>query len=86
MEDERPQVEIDLELLAAVRRQLTITESKLPEYVKYARQSGATWRAIARALGVSEQAAWHRYARIEEKPLSDPIFSPLFSTPQDYDD
>lgn len=86
MEQERPQVEVDLELLAAVRRQLTITESKLPEYVKYARESGASWSAIARALGVTPQAAWHRYARIQERPLSDPIFQPLFSTPQDYDD
>lgn len=86
MEETRTQQQIDLELLAAVRQQLTLTERKLGEYVTYARRSGASWEAIGRALGVSRQAAWKAYATLEERPLSDDAFLPLFTTPQEHTD
>ncbi len=84
--EEKPQLDTDLELLAAVRQQLTVSERKLRTYVFYARESGATWTQVAAALGISRRAAWKTYARLEERPLSDPAFAPLFLTPQVHDD
>ena len=79
MAHEKSQLDTDLELLSAVRKQLTRQESKLREYVRYARQSGASWPQVAKALGISRQAAWQQYAPLEDRPLSDPAFDALFS-------
>jgi len=37
------------------------TERELREAVAAARGVGATWKAIGKALGVTEQSAWERF-------------------------
>lgn len=81
--EHKPQVEVDLELLSLVRMQITASENRLREYVGYARASGASWQQVGRALGVSKQAAWHAFARLEDRPLSDPAFDALFNLPRE---
>ena len=48
-----------LEQAAAMVRQLT------GEVVTYARQNGSTWEDVGKALGVTKQAAWLRFAGSE---------------------
>jgi hypothetical protein len=79
---ENTQLETDLELLKAVREQLTLCERKLHEYVTYARSSGASWEQVGRALGVTKQSAWRHFAPLEDRPLSDPAFDVLFNPPK----
>ena len=41
-------------------------DAVLEEYVALARMDGKGWQEIANALGVTRQAAWHRYRGIDE--------------------
>lgn len=86
MEETRTQKEIDLESVAALQREIAANRRQLAAHVTAARLSGASWGAIGRALGISRQAAWHAYATLEERPLSDDAFLPLFTTPQVHSD
>lgn len=39
------------------------TEAELREAVAAAREAGASWSAVGKALGVSESAAWQRFQK-----------------------
>lgn len=52
-----------LERLEGIRRTLETAESAQRTAVAIARQEGASWAAIAAALGISKQAAQQRYGR-----------------------
>lgn len=71
----------------AGRRQ--IIDAELQTEVLAARVKGCSWQAIADALGCSKQNAHKRYGpkpqKLEDLPLSDPLFGPLFLTPQAVD-
>jgi ATP-dependent Clp protease ATP-binding subunit ClpA len=58
-----PDPETALRALSALRRELDEIESEL---VARALQSGATWSQIARALGISKQAAHRRHRQLAE--------------------
>ncbi len=56
----------DRELLRALRPAVAAVEgaeSVLHEQVRILRSRGVTWQRIGKALGVSRQAAWERFAR-----------------------
>lgn len=76
-----------LERLATLRSQIECLERELPSVVAEARAAGAPWAAIAERLGVSKQAVHRRFGPgrrdVAEMPLSDPLFDPLFMTPQE---
>src|ERR1700733_51437 len=62
----RETVQIDdpetaLRALTALRREIDATES---EIVRRALQAGASWSQIARALGISKQAAHRKYRHV----------------------
>lgn len=78
------------QMTEACTRQLTVlggladrekrVRSDMKETVVYARRSGATWRMVGVALGVSTQAAWERFREPEPKrPI--PGQGHLFSDP-----
>jgi len=52
-----------LERLDSIRRTLETAESAQRTAVEIARQEGASWAAIAAALGTTKQAAQQRYGR-----------------------
>jgi DNA invertase Pin-like site-specific DNA recombinase len=58
-----------LEAILVLRRELDSLEG---EMVRTARELGATWEMIARALGVSRQAAYLRHGKDEGKRKADP--------------
>lgn len=58
-----PDAETALRALCALRQELDQIE---PELVARALQSGATWSQIARALGISKQAAHRRHRQLAE--------------------
>jgi len=69
----RETVQIDdpetaLRALTALRRELDATE---PELVRRALQGRASWSQIARALGISKQAAHRKYRHLFEPPGSE---------------
>jgi hypothetical protein len=51
----------DLDQLHELALSIRLSEQQMPALVKKARQEGATWDDVARELGVSKQAAWHRF-------------------------
>ncbi|MFN2489627.1 MAG: helix-turn-helix domain-containing protein [Actinomycetota bacterium] len=53
----------DTELLVGLRHAVEVLESEKTKAVRRARQDGESWAAIARALGISRQAAWERYGQ-----------------------
>jgi hypothetical protein len=69
----RETVQIDdpetaLRALTALRRELDATE---PEIVRRALQAGASWSQIARALGISKQAAHRKYRHLFDQTDTD---------------
>lgn len=60
-----------------------LTESQASQVAEL-RAAGTSWGAIAGALGISRQGAQKRFGgrrpNIEDLPLSDPLFDPLFSS------
>jgi hypothetical protein len=60
----RPDALISIEKVASMKQWV---EDVLREYVRDARAAGYGWDAIAKALGVTRQAAWQRYRSEEEE-------------------
>src|SRR5581483_5819613 len=56
-----PDPETALRALTALRRELDATE---PEIVQRALHAGASWSQVARALGVTKQAAHRKYRHL----------------------
>lgn len=75
-----------LERLRAAKCQIELARAEISTAVPQARAAGASWADIANALGVTKQAAHKQYGPkpipFDEIPLSDPLFDPLFLTPQ----
>lgn len=73
--------------LADTAMTIEYLEKQIPSLVAEARDGGASWAAVGRALGCSAQNAHRRFgpARkdINTLPLSDPLFNDLFDAPQD---
>lgn len=59
--------ETALRALTALRNELDQLE---PELVRRALQVGASWSQIARALGITKQAAHHRHRHLAEEPAN----------------
>jgi ATP-dependent Clp protease ATP-binding subunit ClpA len=59
-----------LRALSALRQELASIE---PALVQRALNAGASWSHIARALGVSKQAAHRKYRHLAERALSDTV-------------
>lgn len=59
--------ETALRALTALRTELDQME---PELVRRALQAGASWSEIARALGITKQAAHHRHRKLAEEPAT----------------
>jgi hypothetical protein len=53
-----------LDTTQALRMIVDTAQSALTQAVAQARNEGATWEAVARALGTSRQAAWERFGQI----------------------
>jgi hypothetical protein len=86
MNESRTNPESDLGKLSELHQAIVTNRRDLAAAVASARLEGASWNAIGRALGISRQAAWKAYATLEERPLSDDAFLPLFTTPQEHTD
>jgi hypothetical protein len=71
-----PDADAALRALSALRRELDLAE---PELVARALQDGASWSRIARALGVSKQAAHrkHRHLQLDFEELTGGAALPL---------
>ena len=52
-----------LSVVSGIAKGTKAMEAKLREAVNLAREQGASWDEIGKALGVSRQAAWERFAR-----------------------
>jgi hypothetical protein len=76
-----------LERIATLTCQIGCARAELRTAVAEARAAGASWATVAKALGISPQAAHRKYGPkpqdVEALPLSDPLFDPLFNTPQE---
>ena len=72
-----------LDALTDVRRRQADLRTEERSLVAQARRDGHSWGAIAQAMGISPQACHRRYRErgpeVENLPLSDPLFDPLFS-------
>lgn len=75
-----------LERLSALQSQIRECLEEISTAALQAHSEGSSWLEIGTALGISKQAAHKRFAPrkvpFEELPLSDPLFGPLFLTPQ----
>jgi hypothetical protein len=60
---------VDVLVLLGVAR--TTLDAHTTRHVIAAREGGASWADIARALGITKQAAHHRYARIVKNYTGD---------------
>jgi ATP-dependent Clp protease ATP-binding subunit ClpA len=60
--------ETALRALTALRQELETME---PSLVQQALRAGSSWSQIARALGVSKQAAHHKYRHLSDRALTD---------------
>ena len=56
-----------LDALELCVQRVTKRLAEMPDKVKAARKSGASWTAIGKVLGVSRQAAWERYRHIDDE-------------------
>src|ERR1700760_2167958 len=65
---EIPNPETALRALTALRQELETME---PSLVQRALRAGSSWSQIARALGVSKQAAHHKYRHLSDRALTD---------------
>jgi len=76
-----------LDTLQSTQRLLEDLQRSIETQVVELRAHGASWGAIGAALGISRQAAQQRFGGrrrdIEDLPLSDPLFDPLFSAKQE---
>lgn len=76
-----------LDRLSLIQSQIDALAVERDRVVAEARTAGASWATIAQRLGVTKQAAHLRYrerpADVEQLPLSDPLFDPLFHSPKD---
>jgi len=59
--------EVALRALTALRNELDKLE---PELVRRGLQAGSSWSQIARALGVTKQAAHHKYRHLADEPAT----------------
>lgn len=59
----------DLRAVAAAAEAALADEARLREAVEIARAHGRSWNHIARALGVSRQAARQRFARVKAQDV-----------------
>jgi hypothetical protein len=79
----------DTSRLQALADRRRILGEELQSEVIAARSKGSSWQAIADALGCSKANAHKKYGpkpqKFEDLPLSDPLFGPLFLTPQEVD-
>jgi transposase-like protein len=66
-----------LRALTALRQELDATE---PELVMRALQQGASWSQVARALGITKQAAHRKYRYLVEHAISVPASAKLLVT------
>src|SRR5438105_3306025 len=57
--------EVALRALTALRNEL---DKLAPDLVRRALQAGSSWSQIARALGITKQAAHHKYRHLAEEP------------------
>lgn len=73
--------------LSALQSQISECLEEISTAALQAREEGSSWAEIGAALGITKQAAHKRFGPrrpdIEELPLSDPLFGPLFLTPQE---
>jgi DNA-binding Lrp family transcriptional regulator len=61
------QTQAHIDALAVQARRAEKEAAKVPERVKDARKADASWTEIGNALGVSRQAAWERYRKLDEE-------------------
>lgn len=54
-----------LQAVAQLNKQLAAINRQLEHSVKVARRRGSSWQAIGTALGISRQAAWEQFRRLE---------------------
>ena len=52
-----------LEKLYEARRRRDLAIIQIGDYVRWAREEGASWEEIADELGTTRQSAWERYGR-----------------------
>lgn len=76
-----------LQSLRATTLLLKDLEETQASQVAELRAAGTSWSDIAGALGITRQGATKRFGPrrrdIEDLPLSDPLFDPLFSSKQE---
>lgn len=72
-----------IDRLAALKRVQEDAAVEVRAQVAAAREQKHSWREIGTALGISPQGACKRFSPrpdwVEELPLSDPLFDPLFT-------
>lgn len=51
--------------LPRMARAKSQAEHVLTQYVRRARQLGASWAAVGGALGITRQSAWERFSKVE---------------------